>query len=171
MGNSDSPLCAFRARHIATALNEAVRVQMSDEPAKAADMLRSSRFDQAPVQGHGHIEGWVLTAQLSEAANVKSVLRSLRDSAIVSAEASIGGVLQLLAKEGLVFTVADAGLAGFVTPSDLDRHAARSYFYLLISDVEMALAGIVRHNANTPEVVGRISDETRPRWMEAVTAG
>jgi hypothetical protein len=95
------------------------------------------------------------------------VLHELRDSAIVSEEATISDVLGLLATEGFVFTVGERGLAGFVTPSDLDRHAVRSHFYLLLADLEMALADIVRHDVPEALVVARIGGDSLKRWSSA----
>jgi len=101
------------------------------------------RFDQAPVVDGTHVVGWVVTAHLLNAERVKGVMKPLALSAIVSNEASIADVLQLLAQEGLVFTVGDNGVSGFITPSDLERHAARSHFYLLVAGIEMLITTIV----------------------------
>lgn len=99
-----------------------------------------------------------------------AVLKRLEISAIVSKEASIADVLQLLAKDGLVFTVDEGGIHGFVTPSDLERHAARSHFYLLIAGIEMLLAQIVRERVGSSSIVARLHGDSQERW-EADLAG
>jgi predicted transcriptional regulator len=64
---------------------------------------------------------------------VDLAMTTLDKSAIVSAESSVASVLQLLRRHNFVFTADKDGLAGFIVPSDLDRHATRSYFYLLVA--------------------------------------
>lgn len=160
----------FCAGHIATSLGDAVTVDLHDAPSEAAATLRRQRFDQAPVRDGRHIVGWVPTQGLDGATRVGSILRPLRDSAIASTDAPLADVLELLAREDFVFTVGNVGLAGFVTPSDLDRHAARSHFYLLVSDVEMALAEVVRHAVPRDRIIELIRGETLVRWKTATAA-
>jgi hypothetical protein len=160
-------LRTFRAEQISTPIADAHTVELSANPREAAAELVSLRFDQAPVRNQGHIWGWVLTERLATAAKVKSVLQSLEVSAIVSAEASIADVLDRLGEQGLVFTVDERGIAGFITPSDLDRHAARAQFYLLIAGLEMVLADIVQRTIPEEIVIAAIHDELLERWTSA----
>ncbi len=168
---SSEPLRTFRAGQIATSIGDAVTIELHEEPEQAATRLESRRFDQAPVMNQNHVYGWVRTDRLQAARNVKSVVSSLETSAIVSAEATIADVLDLLAEEGFVFTVNELGIAGFIAPSDLDRHAARGHFYLLIASLEMALANIVQSTTSEEEITARIRDDSLERWMEALALG
>lgn len=163
-------LHVFTAGQISTPLISSECVELRHRATAAYERLSSLHFDQAPVVDRGHVVGWVLTRNLSAAPTVKAVLKRLELSAIVSKEASIADVLQLLAKDGLVFTVDEGGIHGFVTPSDLERHAARSHFYLLIAGIEMLLAQIVRERVSSSSVVARLQGESRERW-EADLAG
>lgn len=163
-------LQVFTAGHISTPLSSAECVELRRSPTIAYQRLSSLHFDQAPVVDCGHVVGWVLTRNLSAAPTVKAVLKRLEISAIVSKEASVADVLQLLAKDGLVFTVDEGGIQGFVTPSDFERHAARSQFYLLIAGIEMLLAQIVRERVSSSSVVARLQGDSRKRW-EADLAG
>jgi hypothetical protein len=53
-------------------------------------------------------------------------------------------------------------LTGFVTPSDANRQEARSYFYLLLADVEVGLADLVRGHFDPVEsAIGELSDGCR----------
>jgi hypothetical protein len=54
-----------------------------------------------------------------------------------------------------------------VTPSDLDRHAARSHFYLLLSSIEMLLAELVRSGCAAEVVEDRIVGPARDAWESA----
>ncbi len=152
---------------MATPVADAVAVELSANPREAAAELASLRFDQAPVVDQGHIWGWVLTKRLETATKVSSILRSLEVSAIVSADASIANVLDPLADEGLVFTVGEHGITGFITPSDLDRNAARGQFYLLIAGLEMVLADIVHSIVPEETVIAAMHGELLERWTSA----
>lgn len=136
-----------RASHIATNIDEAFCVSPEDRGDTVRDNLLKKRFDQAPVRvAPDRVIGWVATSGVKDYASVRQTMTSLEDSAIVSIESPIAHVLQLLSKHGLVFTVANRGISGFIVHSDLDRQPARTYFYLLVAGIEILLAGIVRLN-------------------------
>ena len=60
----------------------------------------------------------------------------------------------LLPDAAMTFVVDGHRVSRFVTPSDLNKHPARAHFYLLLSDLEMTLAGLVReHFADLNEAV------------------
>lgn len=165
-------LCGvFHAGHIATALDDAFMVQQNDSGAVAHYQLVEQRFDQAPVGFQGHVVGWVATEHLRDASKVKSVMKTLDKCAIVSTEASIAATLQLLGQHGFVFTAGEKGLSGFIAPSDLDRHAARSYFYLLISGIEMILSKIVGSITPVASIINAMSPQMAERYTEAYGAG
>ncbi len=164
-------LHALTAGHISTSLGEAECVDLHSAAAESYERLSALRFDQAPVVHQRRLVGWVSTANLASVERVKAVMKRLDMSAIVSEEASIADVLQLLATDGLVFTVDQSGICGFVTPSDLERHAARTHFYLLITGIEMLLAQIVREHAAPSAVLDRLSGDSRERWDADLGAG
>jgi hypothetical protein len=90
----------------------------------------------------------------------------------VSKDASIADVLQRVASDGLVFTVDERGIEGFVTPSDFERHAARSHFYLLVAGIEMLLAQIVTERVDRVLIVERLKSDSRERWeFDVITNG
>ena len=164
-------LRVFLAAHVATQLADAQIVDVGADPREAFERLTSLRFDQAPVVRQGHVAGWVRTKDLEHAESVKAQLRTLEQSAVLSADAPISSVIKVLA-QGLVFLVDEHGISGFVTPSDLDKHAARSHFYLLISSMEMLLADIVQLSVREELIVARIrGDELMERWTSARSAG
>lgn len=160
----------FHAKHIATDLSEAFTVERNDRASMARQKLESQRFDQAPVVFQKHLVGWVTTARLPESGSVKGVMQPLEKCAIVSAESSISGVLQLLGQHGLIFTAGELGVSGFIVPSDLDRHAARSHFYILVAGIEMLLSDIVRTSVDPAEIKAVMDTELEKRYEEALTA-
>ena len=141
---SDDLTDFFYASQIATAIKDAVTVELVEPAAAARRRLEEARFDQAPVMEWDRPVGWVATASLTARQTVKSVMTPLDSCAMVSAESSIASILQILPRNKLVFIVSKRGLSGFIVQSDLDRHAVRSYFYLLISGIEMLLSEVVK---------------------------
>lgn len=157
----------FHASHIATDIKGAITVDRSEPATTAYRRLTELRFDQAPVISQDRIVGWVLASRLSEDHAVNSVMTPLDNSAIISAESSIPSVLQLLGRHNFVFTADRDGLAGFIVPSDLDRHAVRSYFYLLIAGIEMLLSEIVKSAMPEEDIVATMRRSMRKRYEQA----
>jgi CBS domain-containing protein len=157
----------FHASHVATDIKGAITVDQGEPGVIARRRLTQQRFDQAPVVSQGRIVGWVLTSRLAGGGVVNSVMTPLDNSVIVSAETSISRVLQLLSRHHLVFTADTDGLAGFIVPSDLDRHAVRSYFYLLVAGIEMLLSEIVKFTVPEKDIIATMRADMRKRYMEA----
>jgi len=159
----------FQAVQLSTSLADAVYAELAAKPADSYARLKDLRFDQAPVtDGHGVI-GWVATEDLRKASSVEAALQPMHRAAIVSAETPIEDLLEQLGQHGFVFVVGDQGVTGFVTPSDLDRHAARSHFYLLIAAIEMLLAGLVGA-AVRPAIIEKAIRGEAKRWKAAKEA-
>jgi hypothetical protein len=163
-------LRVIRAGQLATAISGATTVELGADPAVELGKLLSARFDQAPVRDADATVGWVRTLCLEGAESVGAVSTPLARSPIVSAEAPMEQLLRALGDHGFVFVVDEAGLSGFVTPSDLDRHAARSHFQLLISGIEMLLTQLVRSVVPESQVVRILRKKEAARWQLAVAA-
>jgi hypothetical protein len=157
----------FHAAQLSTPLSDAETVELDDSPADAFVRLKGLRFDQAPVTSNGHFVGWVLTAPLETASKVKAVLRPLAQCAILSVGAPLKDLLARLGSNGLVFLAGHQGLEAFVTPSDLDRQAARGHFYLLLSGIEMLLSDIVNEVVPEQDVEAAIAGYRLEDWMAA----
>ncbi len=140
----------IRAGHVATPIAQAEFINQGEDGAAAYSRLSSMRIDQAPVKHNNHIVGWAQTSWLEPQTRVKRPQHALGDSTLVAASAPFSQLLQVLGRSGLVFTV-ENGITGFVTPSDLERHAARTYFYLLISGIEMQLAALLQQTKSSPQ--------------------
>ena len=112
--------------------------------------------------------GWVATDGLEEDhRTVRSAMIPLNDCTLVSAESSTASVLQLLPRNKFLFVVDKRGLSGFIVTSDLDRHAVRSYLYLLIAGVEMLLSEIVKRAVPEEEIIARIQSNLKERFEQA----
>jgi hypothetical protein len=158
----------FHASHIATDIKDAVTVDRAELADIAYRQLNQQRFDQAPVVYQGRVIGWVLTSRLSEDSDVNSVMTPLDNATIVSAESAIPRVLQLLGRHNFVFTADSDGIAGFIVPSDLDRHSVRSYFYLLIAGIEMLLSEIVKSMVPEDDIIATMRPSMQRRYGQAL---
>lgn len=156
---------AFKASQISTPLSLATSVDIRSTCAEALEILDSGGFDQAPVVSGPAWVGWVQRTSLEAMTNgerVKSAFHHLSATAIISERASIAEVLKHLARAGFVFTASGDGLVGFVTPSDLERHAARNHFFVLVAGVEMLLSELVRCYYSLEDVERIIPDDKLP---------
>lgn len=160
----------IRAGHVATPIAQAEFINQGEDGAAAYSRLSSMRIDQAPVKHNNHIVGWAQTSWLEPQTRVKRPQHALGDSTLVAASAPFSQLLQVLGRSGLVFTV-ENGITGFVTPSDLERHAARTYFYLLISGIEMQLAALLQQIVSTDEVISSMAEGSLSRWEADSRAG
>jgi hypothetical protein len=132
------------ARHLATPLTEATALALHADASRARKKLEALSFDQAPVMHKKRVQGWVATGDLPTAGLVSDVYRPLNESRFSGSATSVSEVLPHLSDDGFCFTVGRSGIEGFITPSDLDRHAARSHFYILVSGIEMGVADVLR---------------------------
>jgi hypothetical protein len=135
------------ARQLQTPIEDAIEVDWSEAPARAARRLAGFDFDQAPARRDGLLVGFVVRRELSSSSEpiVGPLVHLLGPDTLTSASASIREVIEaLLPDVGLTFVVDGHRIAGFVTPSDLNKHPARAHFYLLLADLEVSLAGLVR---------------------------
>lgn len=131
------------ARHLQTAIDDAVWIELDDSIAVAQSRL-GGHFDQAPVRDNGELVGLVVARELEGVDRIADVLHRLDDHMLESADAAVGDVIRgLLPDRPMLFVVDGHQVSGFITPSDLNKHPARFHFYLLLADLEMTLAKVV----------------------------
>lgn len=136
-------------RQFQTLLQDANCLRLEQEQGDAKRVLDGLRFDYAPVEHEGVPVGYVTTSDLLPESNepVESRLRPIAPDMIVSGDAPFRDLLRWMDR-GFLFVLEGNRLTGFVTPSDANRQEARSYFYLLLADVEVGLADLVRGHFN-----------------------
>jgi hypothetical protein len=67
----------------------------------------------------------------------------------------------------MVFAVEETGLAGFVTPSDLNKQPVRVHFYLLLADLEVTMASVAREALGDPgDAVNYLSEGRRAKALD-----
>jgi hypothetical protein len=137
---------AITAAQLQTPLERAVWLDSSTTVPTAARLLRGLGFDQAPVRYGSGALGYVLLSDLetSRSRHVRRVTRGFSPEIVVAASSSVSTVLTALEAARFTFVLGDRSVIGFVTPSDLNKHAARTHFYLLISNLEINLAALIR---------------------------
>ncbi len=157
---------AIKVRQFQTLL-DATCLDAGMEAGEAKARLTEGRFDYAPVQRDGALVGYVAERELDagSAEPVLAKLRPITPEIIVSADAPFHDLLRWL-DCGFLFVLEGNRLTGFVTPSDANRQAALSYFYLLIGEVEVGLARLIRGRFEPDEAVGLLS----PQCAQAVEA-
>lgn len=121
----------------------------------------ADRFDFAPVTRSGDLCGFIRTEELVGLSGpLADRQHPLAASCLVSGDTSLGTLMSTLARAPFLFVVAGGAVSGIVTPSDLNKQAGRTYFYLLVAAVEMNLAERVRgHFSDQENVLALLSDE------------
>lgn len=129
-----------------TPLESATFVRAGWTASRAAAMLAQGQFDQAPVLSGARLVGYALRIDLeaNPTRPVRRVTRPLDQEILLSASAPLAALLTTLRNRRFAFIVGDGGISGFVTPSDLNKHAARAHFYLLIAALEIKMSDLIR---------------------------
>jgi hypothetical protein len=164
----DSISGAITARHLMTPMSSAVSVRASSRAHDVLQTLAPHRFDQAPVTSGTQVVGYVTRAWAEQAEpNARIRFERLASPCLVSAGAPVGMLLRRLAAAPMVFAVEETGLAGFVTPSDLNKQPVRVHFYLLLADLEMTMASVAREALGDPgDAVTFLSEGRRAKALD-----
>lgn len=145
---------------------------------RARELLAAGKFDQAPVMSRDRLVGYALLADLeaNPARRVRGATRSLDQGIVLSEAASLEALLATLRDRQFAFIAGAGGISGFVTPSDLNKQAARAHFYLLIAALEIRLADLIRERGPKGESLLRQLNKAsrtviRRRFREDATDG
>lgn len=137
----------IRARHLATPLAEVMTLGSSDEAVVAAAQLAERQFDHAPVvDDRGRVVGVVALKDLGRGKSVGECSCGLHECAVVSADTGLPDVLRFLQEDPFLLVLEGRHVGAILTPADLGRPASRTYFYLLLAQLEIALAAVVRQD-------------------------
>ena len=168
----------FIAGHVQTKLGSGVTyVSLSESRLSAVEKLTLQNFDFAPVvtkPRDTNVVGWVSLRQLQQSTSEQIVFNSLSNSIIISRESSFTDLLSHLAKTPFVFLAGDDGLQGFIVPSDLDKHAALSHFYLLACGLELVLSELCASQINSQKIIQAIEqgdEKQHKRYLLAISKG
>jgi hypothetical protein len=143
---SDEIAGAIRTRHIQTPIDRAL-VFPADTPEDAvARELAARDFDTAPVTINDEVMGFVHAADLDPQAtgSLASVVRRITARTVVAGDSPLASLMRWLRDNRFLFVVEGRDIVGLVTPSDLNKQPARTYFYLLVAGLELSLADLIR---------------------------
>jgi hypothetical protein len=137
---------SIQVRHLQVPIEEALVLRQDEPSLEAAGRLSERNFDRAPVVTDGRVIGVAERTQLQAAAGsfVGEAYDRLDPSLLVSADAPVARLLGWLATSEFLFVLDGHDITGFVTSGDLNKQPGRTYFFLLLADVEMRLADLVR---------------------------
>jgi hypothetical protein len=165
---------AIQVRHLQVRLAEALTFDPSDSADKAARELVSRGFDQAPVIEGGRLTGLVRVVKLREGALlVKDAFDLIEAEDLVSADAPVSRALDWLLAKSCLFVLDGREITGFFLQSDLNKQPARTYFYLLVAGLELALAQRLRWWTGDVEdrVLAVMPEQTRRRVLKERESG
>lgn len=130
-----------------TPLRELVVARPRERVAEAIARASSGSFDQLPVvNDEGRVAGLVYVDQLQSSpadATVSDYLVPLEKCRRLRIEDGISRAVRILHTQPASLVADGEKIAGLVHRSDLNKHAARTYFYLWLSALEMGLARLV----------------------------
>lgn len=134
------------AKRLQTPLSQALWLDAGEAPRVAAVKLAESDYDQAPVREDGELRGLALRSTLehTRARTVRRCTVPLTTAVLVSAEAGLPSLLPVLALSHFACVLDGHTVSGFVTPSDLNKQLARTYFFLMIASLEVLLGSLIR---------------------------
>ena len=137
---------ALTVRHIQTPARDLLGFEPNTPAGEAAAVLETRRIDFAPVMQANEIVGRVGLSSLLDSPTdlVGALAVPLATDYLVTADVAISQVMKWLLEHPWLLVIDGRHVSGVVTPSDLNRQAARTYFYLLIADFEIRLADYTR---------------------------
>ncbi len=150
--------------HLETPLAGAVVFEPSTPSRSALKALERSNFDQAPVVLDGEPIGYVLARDLRKTrGSVRTNMRPILPRALASNTAPLEIAMPWLENSGFLFLLAGKEISGFVVPSDLNKQAGRSYFYLGLTELELRLAAEVRRVSEGIDPIDCLKSESKTR--------
>jgi hypothetical protein len=154
---------AVTSGSLQTELEVATKLRAGWNSAKAAEILQSGDYDQAPVMSGSNLIGYVLRSELEKRPDqlVRASTRNLNQSVLLSADAPLRALLDVLRRSRFAFVVGGSGVTGFATPSDLNKHAARAHFYLLLARLEIAASDLLRRSVGPGSMLALLGPSAR----------
>jgi hypothetical protein len=159
----------IRARHLATPMEEACSLQLGQSASSALRELEERQFDRAPVLQDGVVVGVVSLSELRRQGSVAEYVHHLETGLLVAADVGLRELMRYLRDEPFLLVLEGRLISGLVTATDLGRPAGRTYFYLLLSQLEIALADVVRYRFPEQRLaLALLSDNRRAKHSELI---
>lgn len=141
LAQSDEIAAAIRTRHLQTPISR-VLTYAADTPARdVTAALEDARFDYAPITRDGEVCGYVRRIDLAgQPGTLEPYLRPVTASSVIAGDTPLAILLPALRKARFLFVVDGHDIVGIVSPADLNKQPGRTYFYLLVTALELSLA-------------------------------
>lgn len=151
----------FTAEVLMTPASELVTWDTETDFSEVASTSGYDRYDIVPVREAGRIAG--------VRAKGDTEVHSLTREWLISADTSVPALIDLFIETGKpgYLVLHEQEIVGLVTPADLNKIPARSFFYLLIGELEMALANWI--SARIPsgnELLSHLGDEAAEKYAK-----
>lgn len=152
--------------HVRTPLEAATVLSATAPTRSALRELARNNFDQAPVVDEdGTPLGFVLRKDLARGrGRVFSYVKPILPNALVSDMSPLQSALPWLQLTGFLYLLTGRDISGFIVPSDLNKQAGRTYLYLGLAALELALADRVRALSRSQNVL----DSLRPPEVKGI---
>ena len=155
---------------ITTPFKQFVSAQASAYAREAVADARKDAFDQLPVvDDEGHVTGLVYVAQLRKLpddALVSNCMIPLEESGQLRIEDGISKAVQILHTKPASLVTDGVKVVGLVHRSDLNKHPARTYFYLWLSSLEMMLARLVSLRLPSNAWIEHLGEQAQIRVLD-----
>ena len=137
---------AIRARHLETPLDQVVGFDVETSECHTVGVLSDHGFDQAPVFRDGSPVGFVIGADLDMqgGGHIETKMQTLGPEHLVSGESSLERTIRWLAERKFLFVLDGNAITGLMTTADLNKRAGRTYFFLMLAELELVLSELIR---------------------------
>ncbi len=141
--------------HLQTPLETATVLSPTAPVRSALRELAEANYDQAPVVGDDGVAiGFALTRDFASGrGRVADHVRPVLPNALASEMSPLQKALPWLQLSGFLFLLSGQTISGFVVPSDLNKQAGRTYLYLGLAALELAVADEVRRLSRSQDVL------------------
>ena len=141
----DEIAASIRVRHIQTPLPRLLGFPRTEATTNVRQALAERQFDSAPVLDDGQVSGYVLASDLqNDTDTIEPHIRPITIGTVITGDTPLVALLPCMVDAGFLYVVEGNKIAGIVTPHDLNKQPGRTYFYLLVTALELALAECIR---------------------------
>lgn len=163
------PKVHIRLPSIMTPVREFFVAKCDESTDEVIARASSASFDQLPVvDGTGHVAGIVYVDELRRlpsGAGVSHHVVPLTECAHLRVADGISKALRVLHEQPdpqpAHLVVGDKGVVGLIHRSDLNKHPARTYFYLWLASLEMGLARLVALRLPTNDWIELLGEQAQ----------
>ena len=163
----DEIAASIRVRHIQTPLPRLLGFPRTEAVTNVRQALAERQFNSAPVLDNGQVSGYVLASDLQdETDTIEPHIRPITIGTVITGDTPLAALMPCMVDVGFLYVVEGNKISGIVTPHDLNKQPGRTYFYLLVSALELALAECIRGHFPDQEAAVLMLRPSRRRRMQ-----